>query len=327
MLNVGKVPPKLLEEVILSRLTRRCPEVLVRSGTGQDSIVLDTGNKPVIMSTDPVTGDVANIGYLAIHVATNDIAANGAEPLGVLLTILMPPGSTEEDLRAIMDGAFQATEELNMDILGGHTEVTTAVNRTVLSVTAFGKPFTEDLIISAAACPGLDIVLTKGVGIEGTAILAHVREEELSVSMTSEELERAKALEKEISVVPEGRIAALNGAEAMHDITEGGLLGALYEMSLAANAGFEVDAAKTPLLRETELICKHFDLDPYRLISSGSMLIYTRDGDKMVHELEEAGIKAAVIGRTIEGPNYRFMRDGKSETVHPPDGDELWKVI
>ncbi|QOR36230.1 AIR synthase family protein [Clostridium sp. 'deep sea'] len=324
-MEIGKLPPELLEQLILNKLTNRREEVLVRSSTGQDSTILTTNNKPIVLSTDPITGEVANIGWFAIHVACNDVAANGAEPVGVLLTLLLPKGCNNKTIATIMNDASQAASELNIDILGGHTELTDAVNRPVISTTALGIPLTETLVISAKVTGDLDIVLTKGAGIEGTAILANSGLKELN-DIDGKLLQKAKNHFKNLSVVPESRIAVEIGVIAMHDVTEGGVLGALYEVAQAGKCGFIIDYNKIPVLPETKALCDVFNLDVLRLISSGSMLIFTKYGDKLVKKLNENNIFAAIIGKTTDKQEYLIDIDDKKQVVEPPESDEIWKV-
>ncbi|MFP4456156.1 MAG: AIR synthase family protein [Clostridia bacterium] len=326
-MEIGKLSPELLKKIVLNKLTERRSEVIVRSETGQDSVFIETNNLPMVTSTDPITGGVNNIGWFALHIACNDLAANGAEPIGVLITIMLPPKTTEEELEKIMDDASKAAKELNIDILGGHTEITEAVNRTVISTTAFGKPISDNLVISKAAKPDMDIILTKGAGIEGTAILASVKEEFLKDKMEANLLEAAKLLEKKISVVPESIIATKIGTAAMHDVTEGGVLGALYEVVQASECGFKVFYDKIPILESTKKICNIFEIDPLRLISSGSMLIFTNSGDEIVMKLKENKIDCAIIGKTIADKNHILVKNNLEIRIEEPQSDELWKII
>lgn len=326
-MEIGKLSPELLKKIVLSKLTERRSEVIVRSETGQDSVFIDTNKLPMVTSTDPITGGVRNIGWFALHIACNDLAANGAEPIGVLITIMLPPKTKVEELEKIIEDASKAAKELNIDILGGHTEVTEAVNRTVISTTAFGKPMSENLVISKAAKPGMDIILTKGAGIEGTAILASIKEDFLKNKVDMKFIEKAKLLEKKISVVPESIIATKIGTAAMHDVTEGGVLGALYEISQASNCGFKVFYDKIPILESTQKICDAFEIDPLRLISSGSMLIFTNNGKKIIEQLKKNDIDCAIIGETIKDNNHILVRDNLEINIEEPQSDELWKII
>lgn len=326
-MEIGKLSPELLKKIVLSKLTERRSEVIVRSETGQDSVFIDTNNLPMVTSTDPITGGVRNIGWFALHIACNDLAANGAEPIGVLITIMLPPKTKQEELEKIMDDASKAAKELNIDILGGHTEITEAVNRTIISTTAFGKPMSENLVVSKAAKPGMDIILTKGAGIEGTAILASVKEDFLKNKIDMKLLEEAKLLEKKISVVPESIIATKIGTAAMHDVTEGGVLGALYEISQASNCGFKVFYDKIPILESTKKICSAFEIDPLRLISSGSMLIFTNNGEKIIEQLKKNDIDCEIIGKTIKDNSHILIKDNLEINIEEPQSDELWKII
>ncbi len=325
-MEIGKLPPALLEELILNKLTTRRKEVLVRSATGQDSSILATDHRPVVLSTDPITGEVDRIGWFAVHVACNDVAANGAEPLGVLLTLLLPPGCDNQTIAEIMNDAGKAAAELNVDILGGHTELTDAVNRPVVSTTAVGVLRTDQLIVSSAVRAGLDIVLTKGAGIEGTAILAGSKLPELA-RIDQELMQQARDLFSQLSVVPESEIAVRLGAVAMHDVTEGGVLGALYEVVQAGKCGFMIDLSKIPILPATQEICSVLKIDALRLISSGSMLIFIEKAEDLVDELQRRGIKAACIGKTTVSQKYLLKHHHNVTEVDPPESDELWRVL
>lgn len=326
-MNIGKLPPAMLEELIINKLSSRRSEVLVHSATGQDSCFLSTNNQPIVLSTDPITGEVERIGWFAIHVACNDIAANGAEPIGVLLTLLLPPGYEPQKIAKIMDDANAAATELNIDILGGHTELTDAVTRPIVSTTAIGKAVSEPFIISSSVKPKLDIVLTKGAGIEGTAILADIKFKFLESTIGTEVLEKAKKLTNQLSVVPESKVAIKIGVQAMHDVTEGGVLGALYEVVQAGHCGFVVYYDSIPILPETKAICDVLGVDVLRLISSGSMLIFTEKGQRMVEALAEANILAAIIGKTTAEESYLLQHNNTLTAVAPPESDELWRIV
>ena len=323
-MELGKLPPNELTQRIFSHLTTRRPEVLLHSSLGEDSSVIDFGDELCVVSTDPITGAVSAAGWLAVHISANDVASNGAEPVACLLTILAPPTTSEDEIEQIMKDASEAARELNLEIVGGHTEVTAAVNQMVLSATVMGKVSRNRMVTSSGAKEGDMIVITKGAGLEGTSILAHDAAQYLGRYIEPRLLDEARDLTKQISVVKEGRIAARLGASAMHDVTEGGLLGALYEMACCAQLGFIIEAEQIPLLPSTQAICGHLGVDPLRLISSGCMLIATPKGEELVRELTGAGIGAKVIGRFTAGDKLLQHRDGSTEVVAAPKGDELW---
>ena len=214
-----------------------------------------------------------------------------------------------------------------MEIIGGHTEVSPAVNQVVISVTALGKIAKEKLVHPGKAQVGDDILVTKTAGLEGTAIIAMDREDILARYFSRDFIDRASRFIEEISVVKEGLIAGKFGAHAMHDATEGGILGALWEMSKAMNKGFEVDINKIPIAKETRKICKIFDIDPLRLISSGSMIIVTPDGEQLLKLLSNAGVSATIIGKVVGGTTPLVIYDGEKHVLEPPESDELYKAI
>ncbi|NLD48338.1 MAG: AIR synthase, partial [Clostridiaceae bacterium] len=179
-MKVGKLPNSLLKEIIIDKLRKERKEVLVRPGIGEDCGVVDFDKNVCVISSDPITGAVNEVGRLAVHVSCNDIASCGAEPVGLVLTVLVPPKAEKEDLKIVMDQVNETAASLNVDIIGGHTEVTDAVNRFVIVSTVLGKVLRDKLVTTKGAKPGDDIVITKSAGLEGTAIIAHDKENELA---------------------------------------------------------------------------------------------------------------------------------------------------
>ncbi len=322
----GKLPSDILEKKIFSSLRFKREEVLVRSQIGEDCSVLDFGEYACVLSTDPITGAANEIGKLAVHVSCNDVAANGVEPLGLMLTILAPEETSLEVLEHIVRQAAQEAALLKVEIIGGHTEITSAVNRIVVSTTAVGRAAKSKVVKSAGARPGHCIIITKWAGLEGTAIIAHDLADRLQGRIDHQKLEKARSLMEHISVVKEGVIAGSMGASAMHDVTEGGVLGALWEIAQASGVGIRVYSDRIPVLEETSLICREMDLDPLKLISSGCMLITCQDGEKMLEALTGEGIPASVIGR-VTGEGMILVKDGIDMPIDPPQSDELYKVI
>ena len=326
MLEPGKLPNELLADIIFSNIRIKRDEVLVFPQVGSDCGVIDFGENVCVISTDPITGTTSDIGWLGVHVACNDVIAAGVEPLGLMLTIMAPPGTTESDLHDIMSQAGKASSELNVDIVGGHTEITKAVTRTVLSTTAIGKARKNKVMSMLTAQNGDYVIMTKTAGLEGTAIIAREKEDELKESIDPEVIQTAKDMINDISVLNEGAIAADAGADSMHDATEGGVLGALWEMAESSSLGIEVYGDKIPLSDETKTICDHLNINPLRLISSGCLLIATAGKKLLLDELKKKGIKATVVGKMIKKGRYITSGTVKSP-LEPPKPDELYKVI
>jgi len=325
-LPIGKVPADLLASHVYTRLGARRGDVLLHAGFGEDCAVIAFGEEAAVLTTDPITGAREDLGWYAVMVATNDLAACGAEPVALALTLLLAPGDPVDDLARVMRDASEAARALGVEIVGGHTEVTGGIDRTLAVVTALGRARRDRVLRSGGARPGDTLLLTKGAGIEGTAILATDLEARLRPALGAALLARARAFRDRISVLPEGRAAAAAGARAMHDVTEGGVLGAAYEMAVASGIGVRLDADRVPVLPETRAICAHLGADPLGLIGSGALLIATSDPSRAAAAVEAAGVPVAAIGEfTAEG--RRVCRGGRAEPLVPPTRDELWRVL
>lgn len=327
--KAGKLPPEKLRSLVLSRLGRLRPEVLVHARLGEDSAVADPGGRLLVVSSDPITGASDHMGRLGVHVACNDVAAMGAEPLGVQVVLLLPEGTTEADIAAIMGQVAEAAGELGIEVMGGHTEVTSKVSAPIVVLTSIGLVECERLLTSAGMRPGDGLLVTKPVGLEGTAILAADRGAELAGVLGAEGLERARGFLAEVSAVRDGLLAARLGATAMHDVTEGGLLGAVWEMAQASGCGAEIREEAVPVREETRRVCQHFGIDPLRLISSGAMLVAAADATATARALQGHGLEAAVVGRALpSGEGVRVLRaGGREEAITVPPVDDLWRVL
>jgi len=325
-MEIGKLPNEVLKSLVFNNIKGSRKEVLVRPSIGEDCAAVDFGQELCVISSDPITGTDNEIGTIAVHVSCNDIAASGAEPIGIMVTILVPPKANESSLEKVIKQLSSTAASLNVDILGGHTEVTDAVNRYVISVTAVGKTIGKYVVKTSGAMPGDDLILTKYAALEGTSILAHEHSFELSAVLGSQNVSKAQELVDQISVIKEGLISARFGAHAMHDVTEGGVLGAVWEMCDASGCGAEVFENQIPILDVTRQICRHFDIDPLKLISSGSMLIAAKDGAALVEKLQNEGIKASIIGTATSGKEMVLHTEKGTVMISPPGSDELYKV-
>ena len=326
-MDVGKIPENILKRSVFKQIRHRRPEVVLHPGVGEDCGGVEVASGEVlVLSVDPITATDKGTGTLAVHVTANDLASSGAEPVGVLLSILLPLGKREKYLRDLMEEIEMACRELNIEIMGGHTEVTQVVNQSVVTVTGVGKVKKDNLIATGGLRPGDELVMTKWAGMEGTAIIAAERKEKLLETLPEELVDEAAALLKDISVVPEAAVAAKAGASAMHDVTEGGIFGALWEIGEAAGVGITADLTKIPIRQETIEVCEVFGLNPYQMMSSGSLLIGCANGNLMVEELEKAGIAAAVIGRATDSNDRVIVKGEETRFLEPPGSDELYKI-
>jgi hydrogenase maturation factor len=300
----------------MSSLGNGPEELVVGPNVGEDSAVLRTKDGYQVIASDPVTGATKNIGYHAVYVNANDIAATGADPRYMTAIILLGKNSSEAELKDIMYQINRACEDVGAFVIGGHTEMVANLDINIICGTMIG--WTDRYIPTSGARPGENILLTKGAGIEGTSILAHEREEELSANLGTELIEKAKGYSKMLSIIPEARLIR-DLATSMHDPTEGGIAGALNEMAMASGHGFDVDISKIPVSMETKEICSYFAIDPLNLISSGTLMatIPDENKEKATSILRNASIPFSFIGKmTREGTN-----------IEMPQMDALWEII
>lgn len=322
----GKLPVELLETLVFRHINIKNQDVLAGPAIGMDCGAIRLKENLLVFTSDPITAAEKGAGKLAVHVNCNDIATTGMEPKAILVTLLAPLGTTPEEISELARELSEEADRIGVDIIGGHTEITSAVNRVVLSVTAVGYGAYE---ANRRRTPkeGDYVVVTKVAGLEGTAILCEDKEMELSKVLTSEELNQGKEYSKWLSVLPEGRVANAQGAVFMHDVTEGGLYGALWELAHGFHLGIHVYEKNIPITELTKKICVYYNVDPLRLISSGTMVIICENGEKMVEELEKAGIKASSIGYLKKEGYHVEYKDGTVGVLTPPESDELFKVI
>lgn len=340
MLETGKLDSDLLKQLVFEKITYRSDDVKVRPGIGEDCAVMDFGDYECIMSTDPITAAVSDIGRLAIHITCNDIASNGVQPLGIMLAVMLPEGTTEADVEHIMGQAAETAATLKVEIIGGHTEITPAVKQPVIVSTAIGKAVNGTSQSGNDMEEGDYVMMTKSAGLEGSGIIACDYGDRLKGFLTEEELAKAVGFLDLVSVVPEGIAAGKVGTHGMHDITEGGILGAVWEMCQIADKGVQIWEDKIPMEPETRKICEFFNIDPLRLISSGSMVIIVPADKKETMEaaMAEAGVAAQIIGR-IEAREFGIKIfphgdgaasgevKGAAVDIAPPSSDEIYRVV
>lgn len=304
-LKAGKLPHKLLNR-FLERFDIADPSVLVKPGIGEDTAALDLGKAEVlVLTSDPITFATDAIGLYAVAVNANDMATSGALPAWLLTTLLFPVGATPSQIGRTMQELHDACGLWGITLCGGHTEITDAVTRPVVIGTMAGTVKRADLIDKRAMKPGDRLLLTKGVSVEGTAIVAREFAGHLSEKgMSEEEVARCGDFLSHISILPEAEIAIeCGGVSAMHDITEGGLATAVEEMGAAGSCGITVEMDAIPVFPETKKVCQLMGLDPLGLIGSGSLLIACRKKrvEDMARKMEAAGIAVTSIGEVVEG--------------------------
>ncbi|MGL4968852.1 MAG: AIR synthase-related protein, partial [Fusobacteriaceae bacterium] len=301
-MQIGKLKTGDLKNLILKNIKNNREEVISNPEIGGDCAIIACGeDKLIYLSSDPITGATNSLGKLAIHINANDIATSGTEPLGVMLTILAPENTKKWELENIILEAQAECDRMNMSILGGHTEITGAVNRIIVSVTAIGIGERKDIEGRGKAKAGDLLLITKGIGIEGTGIIASEKEKELLFHFGKDFVEEAKSFLDRTSVVKEGKLLG-KFAKGMHDVTEGGILGAVWEMGELFNLGVELDIKDEMISESTKKICKFYEIDSLKLISSGTMLICIEKSQKeqIAELLQKYCIEFYFIGEFTE---------------------------
>lgn len=334
-LKTGKLPGPLLDRLIESYRTEPDQDVIVAPGYGRDAAAIAVGGpSPLIVKSDPITfASTAAARYL-VAVNANDIACLGGIPRWLSVVLLLPEhDTTVEGVEAHFAELQAACNEVNISVVGGHTEVTSAVTRPVFVGTMLGIAGAHGLFEPSRAQPGDDLLLTKWIGIEGTALLARERTAELTAAIGAEIVARAAKLLRlpGISIVRDAA-AVLNapGVTALHDPTEGGIATAIHELASASRCGAEVLAEAIPALPETTAICGHFGIDPLGLLSSGALLVAASPGHRpaVMEAAAAAGIPVSHIGRlTVPEHGVTMIGAHGRTSLRRFDADEVTRVL
>jgi hydrogenase expression/formation protein HypE len=334
LLPIGKLPGDLLQAV-LDKQASHDPRVIVGPRVGEDAAVIDLGDRYLVATADPITFATDDLGWYALHVNANDIVVRGATPRWFLATLLLPAGRTDEDgVRALFGQLAEACEELEVALVGGHTEITHGLDRPIVAGTMLGEVARDKLVTTAGARVGDAIVLTKGVPLEGAAIIAREKEAELRArGVPAATIRRARELLRRpgISVRPEAEIACeLATVHAMHDPTEGGIATALHELAAAAGVGLRVDRDRITLLPEGRVLCEALGLDPLGTIASGALLmtLVPAEAGIVIHALAREGIDSHFIGQVVPPEQGVTLTDGIRQWPLPTFArDEIAKLF
>jgi hydrogenase maturation factor len=337
-MKIGKIDESVFRSLVRGKFGRKDPTVLVPPMTGVDAGVVDLGGgKVLIVAEDPIFTmprlPLEMFGRFTVHIGASDVAVMGVRPRYMTYSLLLPPETGREDIKRIVDSIHRAARELGMAIVGGHTGFYPGFAApTIGGITVFAVARKGEYVTPAGARPGDDIVLTKGPAIETAGLLAVLREEELLGKYPPALVERAKALTRAISVVGDALAAmAAGGVTAMHDATEGGVAGGLFEIAAASGVGMEVDERLFVYPDEVRMVCEAFGIDPVQSIAEGSLLITARSGRSagIIARLRRKRIAASVIGKVVTNRRRRTIvrADGRVEALAVPDQDPFWPAF
>ena len=340
-MRIGKLTNQELQEIVIKRLPQLSGRTITGAQVGADCAWIDMDANLLVTSTDPVTAGGMQSGRLAIHVSCNDIAACGVKPVGILLVVIAPESAGREDLIQIIEQASEVASSIGVDIVGGHTEISDAVNRFVVTTTAFGLIEKTDMVPLGRAIPGDTLLMTKTAAIEGTWIAVMEHEDRLKYALSLNDLTEARTFLDRLSVVKDGVLAVScapgehsmnaqgyshSAVHLMHDATEGGIFGASYEMAELSGTGLVLEYDAIPVHPVTKTITDALGLDMMRLISSGSLLIATAEPELVTAKLIDNGISCTPIGLFTDGGFFVKDSFGAMTVLLPPDADELYKL-
>ena len=335
--KVGKIDLETFEGFIKARLGAVDPSVVVPPLTGVDAGVVDIGDGQVmIIAEDPIFSvpgqPLEMFGWYTVHIGASDVAVMGVRPRYMTYCLLMPPDTPDEDFRTIIDSIHENARDLGIAIVGGHTGYYPGIaSPTIGGITVFSVAGGDEYITPAGAKPGDDVLLTKGPAIEAVGILATLHPESMA-GHPPRLVERAKAMCQQMTVVKDCLVAMEAGeVHAMHDATEGGVRGGLFEMASASGVGMEVDEGRFVYPEEVRATAVSFDFDPIEAIAEGTLLLAVDPAstDAVLSALKGAGIAASVVGTCTGDVSTRTIRrlDGSLEELYIPEQDPFWPLF
>lgn len=324
-MRLGKLSENALKRSVLKKIQVNRKETINGAGIGKDCAILALGDGyETVLSTTPVVAPYNDLSRYAIIGALNNIAVAGAEPVGVMLNLLLPEKTEEKELQTVMAQAQEMCSRYGVDIVGGHTEITDVVKEPVMTVVGVGKKEAARAVFPQKIGADMDIVVSKWIGLEATVRLAGEHKEELCSRYPVRMIEEAAGFDKYLSVIPEAATAVKSGVCGMHDVSRGGIFGALWEMASGAGVGLEIDMKKIPVKQETIEICEFIECNPYEIMSGGCLIMVTEDGNGLVNALAKEEIPAVIIGRTTSGNDRVLYLDEEKRYLDMPKTDQLY---
>lgn len=344
-MKAGKISENILKRSVLRQIKSRRKEIISGAGLGKDCALFSSGADMVVCVQEAVVARTEEEMVQAVgvepfmsmahlvHKVANNLSTSGATPMACMLSIVLPLYTEEPVLKSLMQQAEDVCRQLSMEIAGGQTRVSEQVRFPVVTVTGIGRKAetVEDRGKKSSSekkevgfAPIQDIVITKWIGLQGTAILAKRNAEMLKKRYPAYLVEEAQGFDRYLSVLPEAEIAAAFGATQMHDASEGGIFAALWELAERAGVGMTIDLKKLPLRQETVEVCEQCDTNPYELLSGGSLIIYTPNGEALVELLGEQGIPACVVGQTNQTKDRILTNQEEIRYMDKPKQDAIY---
>lgn len=327
-MKVGKLSGNVLKRSVLKPIAYKRDEILNGAGVGEDCAIFAIPDGYVLTSClqEAAVAGKADMGLL-IGRCANSLAAAGSAPIAAMIGLMLPEEAEEAEVKTLMQQAESACAGLKMQVAGGHSTVSSAVRRPVVSITAYGMVPQDQAVQKKQTAPGQDIVLTKWIGLEGTALLADRYRESLLTRYPAYLIEEAAGFTRYHSILPEAAVAVKSGVCSMHDASEGGIFAALWELAESAGVGLTIDLKKLPIRQESVEVCEHVGVNPYELLSGGCLIITTEDGLGLVRALEEAHIPASIVGKITDSRDRLILNEDEVRYMDRPKMDEVYRLL
>lgn len=326
-MRTGKLPINMLKRSIIKELKNKNSHVIRGAEVGADNALLRLEpHEEMIVSTESYEAYNEAFAAMALKKAVNNLACGGGEPVAATLSLLLPKRFFENDLKQYMKKINQAAEEAGIQIMGGDTRIHPDIKVPFVTVTAMGKILKEPLWKEGKVKPGQELVVSKWIGMEGAFLIAKTKEKELEERYPGSMIAVVKDMQPKLTIELEAATAIKSGVHAMHDLSEGGIMGGLWEFAEKHGVGLEIDLKKIPVKQEIIEVCEFYEINPYMLRSGGSLLMATDNGTNLVRELEEVGISASVIGRITEGNDRVIYNEEEKRFLDLPQADEIYKI-
>ena len=321
-MRIGKITENALKRSVLKLIKTEFKESS-SAAVGADCAF--SASKIVYSAVAFYALEAADIGYLAVLKAANSLISQGITPDHVDVSILLDENTEERTLKELVKSCIEGCKKVGTVYAGGHTEVSKAVNRPVITATCVG--YKEKELSLAKPKAGQALVISKWIGLEGTALLAKEKKEELTSKYPVPFINDAADFMEYLDVADEAAVAIKSGVSAIHDLSNGGVFACLWEMGERAGCGLKVNLKSIPIRQETVEICEFFEINPYQLLSGGAILFATDDGEKLVNELGNAGVPATIVGFLQEGKDKIITNEDESRFLEMPQADEIHKIL
>ncbi len=309
----GKISEPILKRSIIKEIKYKKKEVLKGASVGSDAAIIKIPTSELVTAVATYSGEIMLSGKRALISAVNNIVASFASPIAVMISITATRDIGEKQLREFMSMMDTLGKSLGVQIAGGHTQVSEHVTEPVITVTSYGKLEVKEKQVQA----GYDIVMSGTAALEGTVLLAILKNEELKERFTSIYIDKAKEYTGEMSVLSEAAVAIKHGVAAMHDTSKSGVFGALWELGERLKTGMEINLKSIPIYQETVELCEFFDINPYTFTSLGGLIMVTEDGAGLVRELVATGKKAAIIGKITDNKDKIILNNDETRFLEP----------